>query len=71
MTLLINVLHTDSSYLAVGYPIKCCGVVKKWNALIAKDNDVQTSLPVTIYFQIWRPVTANQYTLVGQNQFCK
>jgi hypothetical protein len=52
------------------YIIDCCGVVDKWEAFFESISGSRT-----VYFQVWRPVTAGSSTmdLVGQNSFtvCK
>ena len=54
--------------MAIGHPVSCCGVVESWTALI--DINALPD-PVFISFHIWRHVSGSNYTLVGQNRFCK
>ncbi|XP_060584163.1 uncharacterized protein LOC132740297, partial [Ruditapes philippinarum] len=43
----------------VDYNVDCCGTITNW--------DLVASQAGTVYLQVWRPTTGNDYVLVGEN----
>lgn len=53
----------DINYILRGsgadYTIDCCGTITEWQ-LVANQAG-------TVYLQVWRPTTGNDYELLGEN----